>query len=186
MKFNLYCRQPECGFTVVELVITMAIIAILAGVALPAYQDFTKNACLTSVSSKLISSLQYARSEAIKRRIRIYVTPERVGTQKSWNYGWAVGHTVIDNSNPNTGPVARHVVFRRFDKGRCDATDIRRAGTGAVGYNPDGAMASSSTMTFYVCDDRDNQRQRSPGREIKISATGRPKTDSRYTGPGCP
>jgi type IV fimbrial biogenesis protein FimT len=74
------------GFTLIEMMITIAVLVILLAVAAPAMQTFTKAQRIKTTSFDLYSSLMFARSEAIKRRSAVTVTP----VSSDWNNGWEV------------------------------------------------------------------------------------------------
>ncbi|HEX5515242.1 MAG TPA: GspH/FimT family pseudopilin, partial [Gammaproteobacteria bacterium] len=56
------------GFTVVELMIAVAIFAIIVSIGVPSFQSLVANNRLTSVTNQLVGDLHYARSEALKLR----------------------------------------------------------------------------------------------------------------------
>jgi type IV fimbrial biogenesis protein FimT len=74
------------GFTVVELMVVVAIAAILAAVAMPSMQDMIVAGRVRGASSDFYTALVQARSEAIKRRTNVTIEP--VSTH--WNGGWQV------------------------------------------------------------------------------------------------
>ena len=85
---------PQAGFTLVELVITIAIAAILSTVAAPAMMNIIRNNRIQTEASALVGDMQFARTEAIKRGFNISVCPSSDGasclTTNTWHAGWIV------------------------------------------------------------------------------------------------
>jgi len=74
------------GFTIIELMVVVAIAAILAAIAVPSMQDMIVSARVRGASSDFYSALVQARSEAIKRRTTVTIEP----ASTYWNAGWRV------------------------------------------------------------------------------------------------
>lgn len=74
------------GFTLIELMVTVSIASILMLIAVPSFITFQRNAELTSVANKFITSVNAARGEALKRGVSAVVVPLNNGA--NWNVGW--------------------------------------------------------------------------------------------------
>lgn len=79
-------RYGMSGFTLVELMIVVSVLAILVAAALPNYNDFVKNQRVKTASFELFSSLVLARSEALTRNSAVTVAP----AGGNWASGWEV------------------------------------------------------------------------------------------------
>jgi type IV fimbrial biogenesis protein FimT len=80
-------RPTESGFTMIELMIVVAVLGVLAAVGLPSLRWLSQSQQVKNASFELFSSLSLARSEAIKRNANVTVTP--VSTA-DWGQGWAI------------------------------------------------------------------------------------------------
>lgn len=80
-----YCAR-ELGFTLIELMVTLAMVAILMTVAVPSFTNFQRNAELTSFTNSLMAGVNAARGEAMKRGRNAMVVP----ILGDWNNGWTV------------------------------------------------------------------------------------------------
>ncbi len=88
--------QPR-GFTLIELMVTLALVAIMMVLAAPSFITFQRNSQLTSTANSFLASLSAARAEAMKRQLRTFVIP---ADGSNWSSGWTVFVDV--NSNVST------------------------------------------------------------------------------------
>lgn len=80
------------GFTLIELMVTIAVAAILLSIAVPNFQMFVMNNRMASQANDLITALSLARSEAVKRAANVTVCASSDGATctGSWGDGWIV------------------------------------------------------------------------------------------------
>lgn len=74
------------GMTLIEMVIALAIIAVLATVTIPSYENFTDKARLKGAAENLAANLALARTEAIKRNMILSVSFTATGNS-TWCFG---------------------------------------------------------------------------------------------------
>lgn len=87
--------RDERGFTLIELMVTVAIMAVIAGIAAPSFTNLIRSNRLTSSSNELVAALQAARMAAISRRATTTVCPSTDGSSCAASIGnrWIVYST---------------------------------------------------------------------------------------------
>lgn len=147
------------GFTIIELMITLAIAAILVSLAAPSFRDIIQNNRMTTQYNELLASLSVARSEAIKRG-------EDVIALSSNGNNWEDGWTVFVDTDGDGAPSAAETI-------RVGATlsgnNTLRFPRDRITYAGSGLGSGLITGTFTLCDDRGNAEARG----LVVSATGR-------------
>lgn len=136
--------HAQRGFTLIELMIVLGLIAIMAGIGVPAFQTTIQNSRLTTTSNSLLGALQYARSEAVTQRAAVTVTPLD-GTN------WASGALIMRST----------VKLRETPPAGTGVTVTGSASS--IIYQPDGSTAAA---TFSIQDSRPSVRQ------VKVNGIG--------------
>jgi type IV fimbrial biogenesis protein FimT len=102
----------QAGVTLVELLTTSVIIALLLAIGMPSYRYVTTNNRLASESDALLGDLQFARAEAIREGQQVSVCVSKTGTScdsatlpPPWQEGWIIytdpdSVTTVDGSDP--------------------------------------------------------------------------------------
>ena len=106
---NRLHRQAS-GFTLTELMVTVAIAAILAAIALPSFSNVIRNSRMATATNNFIAAVNLARSEAVKTNRGAAICASADGT--SCGTDWAAGWMVFSDPNGDGVPQPAELVLR--------------------------------------------------------------------------
>jgi len=151
------------GFTLIELMVTVAVVAILAAVAFPSLQETLRSNRVTAASNDLLASLALARSEAVRgtRGAGICSSADGASCGGNWNNGWIVWQDA--NGNGVFSPGVDVVV--RYTQGRPELTLTTPAAE--IYFDPRGRLRTAA-RSFAVLP----TGYSTPSRNVCLGATG--------------
>ena len=124
------------GFTLIELMIPIAVAIILAGIGLPSFRAMIASERMSSESFDIVAMLALTRGEAIKRNAQVTSTPNN----NNWKDGWVItapfsGNTVtISTKDALSGSDITITCFQGTTQAAC----------GAIVYDPSGRLPTGS------------------------------------------
>ncbi|MBI5041481.1 MAG: GspH/FimT family pseudopilin [Gammaproteobacteria bacterium] len=171
--------KRHTGFTLIELIVTMAVAAILITLAVPNFRDFLLNNRLTGTANEFIAAANLARSEAIKRgrNATLCVSNNSMDANPTctggtnWGLGW-LAWVEADGSGALNGDGRLRVGDTLANTG------VTFTG-GVSSFQYDSRGAVDNTDTLNVCDERTGET----GRQITMTATGRVEIDRAFACP---
>ena len=143
------------GFTVIELMLVVAIVAISLSIGVPSFLNSVQNNRMTGQINSLIGALSYARSEAVKlgqNNVTICASNDNASCSGSsaWEDGW-----IIFQDNNNDGSVDSGETLLRISEELSGDNTLRSTGFASdtlLSFNNRGMVSSSGS--FQLCDDR--------------------------------
>jgi len=191
----------DAGFSLVELVIAIAILAVLVSLGVPSYQNIIRENRLATQTNSLVGTLSLARSESIKRRSPVVVCRTDDGSSCSnngagtWETGWIV--FVDDNADTNTDATdgnnqfdaAQNEILLSYKESIASSSTLRPIATNVddfVRYAANGLFdnALNAAGGFYLCDARTSNVNEA--RNININITGQIQTSKNVGAGNCP
>jgi type IV fimbrial biogenesis protein FimT len=145
------------GFSLIELMITIAILAILLGIAAPSVRQFILNSRISGATNDLFTDLMLARSEAAKNSRRVFVCPAATQNNTCNGSAWSGTRMIlVDADGSGTATTADGDPVKYVNPNLATGTTIAilTGGSGADGviFKPTGAVVA--TTTLQVCDGR--------------------------------
>ena len=147
-------NRTQSGFTILELMLTMAIMVLIVSMAMPSMTGFVQSNRLSAEIRGIVGAAALARSEAISRRTLVAVLP-RIPSNPvvaaDWNSGWQV--IEVDSANTPVGSVLRE--SGAYPSGY---TMTFSGASTALRFNPRGILNLLATEQITLADGKGNSR----------------------------
>ncbi|MBS0373449.1 MAG: GspH/FimT family protein [Proteobacteria bacterium] len=174
--------------SLLELMMTLTIVGVVVGVAIPNMRTFVLNGRLTSTANDLLASLQHARTEAIKRQRNVVLcaTADATVANPVCTNAGATAWFVFQDTNGNWQADAGEPIIE-VHPALDPSVMVRSDNSPYVAFSPSGfatpAGAQNPMRNIVFCDSRGvvAQGATSTARAMTISATGRTRISANYT-----
>lgn len=177
-------RGSQAGFTLIELMVGVAIMAILLAVGVPSFQSAVASSRLTTSTNDMVSALALARTEAIRRGTRVTVCKSANGTgcttAGNWAQGWIIFIDTTRSSSDATVDSGEAILARQA----AAPGNLVMAGSSGVpnfvSFAADGQAklmsGASQAGVLRVCSTAPALGDARRARDIAITASGRVTT----------
>ena len=177
-------RTAQRGFTLIEMMVAVALTALLLSMAVPALDIFVSNARQTGAINDFVSTIHQARSTAVTTNTRVTICPSSNGTNceaVGWNNGWIV----FSDHNSNQLIDGTDAIVTSSTEVRGLTMQSGEFGL-AMQYRPNGrvtnAGANGNSGQFTVCD----ERGASYAKVVIVDLSGRPRLSKKMADGGDP
>jgi len=178
-------KRAQAGFTILELMVVVAIVGVLMAVAVPAMGDFIRNGRITAAANDVMAALHFTRSEAIKRRqpVTLCTSANAVQSNNTANPNatcadseFLTGWIVFVDLNQNGQREAGDTILLNHSPMNAQITAASSADPMRVTYLMNGFALNPNGASLALCDARGNTPsggELSSARGILVSVTGR-------------
>jgi type IV fimbrial biogenesis protein FimT len=179
-------KRAQAGFTLLELMVVLAIAGLLMAVAVPAMSDFIRNGRITGAANDVMAALHFTRSEAIKRRLPVTLctSANAINADGTANTAGATcaaspfltGWIAFVDTNQSGQRDAGETILLNHAPMNAQITARASVDPFAVTYLMNGFALNPNATQLVLCDQRGNTPsggELSSARGILVSVTGR-------------
>ncbi|MEY4733591.1 MAG: Type secretion system protein precursor [Pseudomonadota bacterium] len=174
----------ERGFTLLEALVVLAVVAILVSLAAPSLSSFRQQNQLQSVAESLFNSMSLARSEALRRQQTVTMCPRasdaECDTSDNWQQGWLTFVDANGNAQREPDEIILEIKPALWTAVRLNVSNTAKA------YFSYGAQGRSQTVNggFMAGTWRFCLLASPTGWQVVVNALGRPRVE-KYAPQSC-
>ncbi|MGZ8239919.1 MAG: GspH/FimT family pseudopilin [Methylobacter sp.] len=185
--------EENRGFTLIELMITISIAAILMAIAMPSFTSTIRSNRLTTYANEFVTALNLARSEAIKRGVSVSVreadnfSSTYSGVVAATGYHWENGWDVFTDVNNDGQFNGADTLLKTFPA--LPSSFLLRGNNNFVNFIRYASSGISNNIgSFVICDNSDgnNLPEANTSKLITVNAIGRPHLGNDADNDGIP
>lgn len=150
------------GFTLIEMLVAIAIISALLAVGAPSMSSFLRSSRLSSAASSHYDALRYAKAKAAQINHLVVLCPNHgaCGTTSDW---LSFGAKLVDGNDAS-------IVYRSWPPAGAGARLSTSAAISSIAFNPDGSTDLSGSHFFKFCDA--SAKLEAAGRSVVVNGAG--------------
>ncbi len=172
MRYQTNNFRRLAGFTLIELMITLVIVAILLGIGLPSFTEIIRTNQTVTQTNKFTRDINYARSESVRRGVDVVVCKSSSGAGCTGGSSWEDGWIVFTDENGDNAVNGNDEILQIAEG--LDANYTLGAGgnfASSIAFAASGALKSGLVANkFTVCRPDGDEAL---SRDISVNNTGR-------------
>ncbi|MEM1190601.1 MAG: GspH/FimT family pseudopilin [Pseudomonadota bacterium] len=169
----------EAGFTLIELMMVLVLVAVLLGIGGPSFQNSLQRNRMQSTLNEMAGALSFARSEAVIRNHAIGMCPTTTPGGNCSGNSWEAGYLIFADDGEGGGNAADGVwngteeQLRVGDAaaGGITVRTVGFQGAGRIVFAADGRVQQGLNGTVVICDDRGAAEARG----LVVTVAGQPR-----------
>lgn len=192
---SMHASRVARGFTLLELMVAIVVLAILTGIALPNFRSLMQRNAVTSQSNAILADLQFARNDAITRRVITELCGSTDGTActgtNTFETGWVIYRETAPGATATFTSADEVLRVTQAQSGiSIRLVDDTGATVDEVGFSQDGSTTSDKPLSFLVCPETDGDSvgestDRVQGAQVLLSTSGRASIRKIEAGGSC-
>ncbi len=182
------------GFSLLELMVTITIVAVLLAIAVPSFRDVIKRNQISSASNELLAGLSYARTEAIDRGQLVSMCPSPDGLActingQTWEPGWIIYTYPAGAASANKAYSKPPATLLRYTAAR-SGVSIQSLGTTVITFGQQGQLRPGTALSFVSCartgsSGTGESTAAAPGVQLNVNGSGSISSRAWPVGSAC-
>lgn len=175
----IHTTTRQRGFSLLELMITLSVAAILLVIAVPNFRNLMHRSQVSSASNELVASLSYARTEAITRGQLVSMCSstdnESCADNATFESGWIIYTYPAGSASVGKDYVAADSVLLRAITPRTGVS-VRAKTSDVITFGQQGQLRPSTPLRFVTCysggDGVGESSSKVPGAQVDVNGSG--------------